>query len=282
MSDKHPFGYCLNTSTIRGQGHSLMENIRIAAEAGYTAIEPWIREMDEHVKAGGSLKELEKAIRDHGLSVPNVIGFFEWAVEDETVRVKGIEEAKRNLDMVAQIGAKRLAAPPFGAHAGGHLDLLRTAERYRELMALGEQHGVIPMVEFWGPSKNLNHLGEAMLVAIESGHPKACILADVYHMYKGGSDPRGLRLIRGETIGLFHMNDYPPNPPRATITDADRVYPGDGQANLSELFRTLRDIGYRGQLSLELFNASYYAQDARAVVRTGLQKMQAAVEKALS
>ena len=31
-----PFGYCLNTSTIRGQKLPLVEEIEIAAKAGYT------------------------------------------------------------------------------------------------------------------------------------------------------------------------------------------------------------------------------------------------------
>ena len=35
-----PFGYCLNTSTIRGSTKTLVERIDIAAEAGYRAIEP--------------------------------------------------------------------------------------------------------------------------------------------------------------------------------------------------------------------------------------------------
>src|SRR2546421_8392592 len=36
-----PFGYCLNTSTIRGQNLPLAEEIEIASKAGFSAIEPW-------------------------------------------------------------------------------------------------------------------------------------------------------------------------------------------------------------------------------------------------
>ena len=73
------------------------------------------------------------------------------------------------------------------------------------------------------------------------------------------------------------MNDYPANPPRATINDADRVYPGDGIAPLADLVRILRGIGFRGYFSLELFNREYWKQDARMVARTGLEKMRAIV-----
>src|SRR4051812_16897072 len=61
---KGRFRYCLNTSTISGQKLSLPDLIDTAAKAGYDAIEPWIREIDAYVQGGGSLKDLEKRIRD--------------------------------------------------------------------------------------------------------------------------------------------------------------------------------------------------------------------------
>jgi sugar phosphate isomerase/epimerase len=73
------------------------------------------------------------------------------------------------------------------------------------------------------------------------------------------------------------MNDYPAVPGRAEITDAHRVYPGDGVAPLPAMLRELRRSGFRGVLSLELFNREYWKQDALAVARTGLEKMQAVV-----
>jgi sugar phosphate isomerase/epimerase len=119
------------------------------------------------------------------------------------------------------------------------------------------------------------------LLAIESGHPQACILADVYHLHKGGSGFGGLRLLNSVAMHVFHMNDYPANPPRAEITDAHRVYPGDGVAPLRQMIRDLHHIGFRGVLSLELFNRDYWKQDALTVARTGLQKTRDVVRQAL-
>ena len=61
-----------------------------------------------------------------------------------------------------------------------------------------------------------------------------------------------------------------------------QVFPGDGVAPLADVFRTLRDIGYRGMLSLELFNPEYYKRDAFEVVKEGLTKTKAAVKAALA
>ena len=72
--------YCLNTSTIRGQKLSLVEEVDIASRAGYDGIEPWIREIDEYTKGGGSLKDLHKRIEDAGLTVDSAIGFAAWIV----------------------------------------------------------------------------------------------------------------------------------------------------------------------------------------------------------
>jgi 2-keto-myo-inositol isomerase len=82
-------------------------------------------------------------------------------------------------------------------------------------------------------------------------------------------------------VKMFHINDYPADPPRETINDSHRVYPGDGVAPLPEMLRDLRLAGFQGFLSLELFNRDYWKQDALAVAKTGLEKTKAVVAKSL-
>jgi sugar phosphate isomerase/epimerase len=282
MEGKEPFGYCLNTATIMGQKLGIAEVVDIAARAGYQGIELWIRELDQYVKEGKKLKDLGKRIKDSGLSVESAIDFAEWIVDDPAQRKKGLENVKRAMGMLQEIGGKRIAAPPAGARDQTTLNLRQAAVRYRALLELGDSMGVVPELEFWGPSKVLSRLGEAAMVAMDANHAKACIVADVFHLYKGGSDFEGLKLLRGPAIGIFHMNDYPAEPGRELINDAARVYPGDGVAPLDALFKTLQTIGYTGMLSLEVFNRTYWQQDAFQVAKTGLEKMKAAVQKALS
>lgn len=281
-SASESFRYGLNTSTIRGQNLSIVEEVELAARVGYNAIEPWIRELDEYVQGGGSLEDLGKRIADHGLTVESAIGFAAWAVDDEAQRREGLAEARRNMEMLRQIGGTRLAAPPVGLTDVENVDLRRVADRYRSLLELGDELGVVPQIEVWGFSKTLSRLGEVAFVVIEAGHPSACLLADVYHLYKGGNDFAGMRLIDwGNTSHVFHMNDYPDIPPDR-INDADRVYPGDGVAPLSVVLQTLYDSGYRGTLSLELFNPTYWQRDAEEVARRGLESMREAVRAGLS
>lgn len=274
-----PFRFSLNTSTIRGQKVPLPEEVDLVAELGYDAIEPWIREIDEYVAGGGSLPDLAKRIQDRGLTVESSIGFFDWAVDDDERRKKGLEEGRRSMDLIRQLGGKRLAAPPTGVTdvAGMNRDVL--AERFRAVQDLGDQAGVLPQLELWGFSKSVTTLADAAYISLATGHPKACLLADVYHLYKGGSPFETLPLLSGVAMQVFHVNDYP-DIPRAEIKDEHRVYPGDGVAPLAAVFEALRACGFHGTLSLELFNRDYWKQDARLVARTGLEKMKAAASQA--
>ena len=277
-----PFRYCLNTGTIRGQKLGIVKEIEVAAQAGYQGIEPWVEAIERYAQSGGSLKELKQRLDDAGLVVESAIGFPQWIVDDDDRRAKGLERAKYEMDLVAQLGGKRVAAPPVGATDTAGLDLLKAAERYRALLELGDQMGVVPQLELWGASKNLHRLGECAYVAIQSGHPKACILGDVFHLYKGGNAFAGLRLLSGNALQVFHLNDYPAEPPRAKINDSFRVFPGDGIAPITQILRYLRATGEQKVLSLELFNRKYYEMDALAVAQAGRQKMLEAVEKALA
>jgi 2-keto-myo-inositol isomerase len=272
-----PFRYCLNTATIRGHKLGIVKEIDVATEAGYDAVEVWVDAINEYVKSGGSLADLKKRIGDAGLAVEGAIAFAEWVVDDEARRAKGIERAKQEMEMVAQIGGRRFAAPPTGATDLPKLDLLKAAERYRALLEVGEQLGVVPELEVWGFSKNLSHLSECVAVAMETGHRNACVLPDVFHLYKGGSDFHSIRLLGPETIQVLHMNDYPADPPREKINDSYRIYPGDGVAPLTDLLQILRRTGGQKVLSLEVFNRAYWSQDPLSVAKTGLAKMKAVV-----
>ena len=274
------FRFCLNTATIRGHKLGVVKEVEVASQAGYTGIEPWVDSVQEYVKGGGTLKDLRQRIVDAGLTVEGAIGFPDWIVDDDARRAKGLERAKREMDLMAQIGARRFAAPPAGATDLPKLDLLKAAERYRALLEEADKIGIVAELELWGFSKNLNRLGECVFVAMETGHPKACVLADVFHLHKGGSDYRGMRLLGPDAIQVFHMNDFPIDPPREKIDDSFRIYPGDGSAELVEILRALRANGGQKVLSLELFNRTYWTQAPLEVAKTGLAKMKAVAGKA--
>ena len=274
------FRYCLNMSTIRGQNLSVTEEVDIAGKAGYDAIEPWLGKLNDYANNGGSLSDLGKRIADYGMTVESAIGFASWAVNDPNTRKKGMEDAKRDMELLAKIGGKRIAAPPAGIRGNDFVEPLAAAERYRQLLEIGEQTGVVPQIEMWGGHPSIGKISTAIFIAVEAGHPQACFLGDVFHTYKGKCDFDSLRLLSAQALQVFHMNDYPADPPQDRIGDQHRVYPGDGIAPLNKILGIFKSVGATPALSLELFNRDIWKMEPLAAAKLGLEKMQSAVKAA--
>jgi 2-keto-myo-inositol isomerase len=272
-SKSEPFIYSLNMSTLRGHKLGFRKELEVASKAGYRSVEIWINTLQDYLKSGGSLSDARKIINDLGLRVEDAIGFAPWIVDDKVTRTKALEQLKVEMDQLAAIGCNRIAAPPMGATTGDALELAAVAERYRTILELGDRTTVVPHLELWGFSKNLSRVGEILYVAAETTHPSARVLMDVYHLHKGGSGMESVNNVGKPLIEIFHINDYPAAPPREKITDADRVYAGDGVAPLKDLLKALKNPDRPVILSFEVFNNEYYGQDALLVAKTGLEKM---------
>lgn len=264
--------FSLNTSTISGQKLGIEKYIDIAARAGYDCIEPWIGDLKQYVSNGGSLRTLKKLLDDSKLTAVNAIGFAPWMTDDDEQRKAGFAQMREEMQMLTELGCPRIAAPAAGVRELP--DLFKVGERYQQLVALGRETGVRPLLEFWGASV-FHHIGQAMMAIAVANDPNVRILADVYHLYRGNSGFENLKMIDGSMIEVFHMNDYPGDIPREKMEDKDRVYPGDGVAPLNQIISDLKAMDGEKILSLELFNREYWKQDPLTVAKTGLAKMKA-------
>lgn len=275
VAKKPAFIPCLNMSTIRGQKLGFVKELETASKAGFRSVEIWMDTLQNFIKEGNTPAQARKILGDLGITVENAIGFAPWIIDEDAARAKGVAQLKSEMELLAQVGCMRVATPPVGAQSpqAPKIDLQKAAERYRVILDISDETKVIPQLELWGFSKNLNKLSEVMYVATESGHPSARVLLDVYHLYKGGSSLDSLPLVGKPGVEIFHINDYPSTLSPAAITDADRVYPGDGVASIAKILKTIRNPERPIVLSLEVFNKSYYAQDALTVAKTGLAKI---------
>ena len=269
------FSFCLNTGTINSQKLGLVKSMEIAAHAGYDVVEIWVRDLEAFLQTGAGTREIRRRAQDLGLTIANAIDFPRWIVDDPSERRAALEQARRSMALLAEIGCPRIAAPPVGATAEPKIDLLVAAERFAALLEIGAASGVAPQLEIWGFSVNLHTVGEALLIAAESGRPHAGILADVYHLYRGGSPFESLHYLPASSLQILHMNDYPAAPRRNDLTDTDRLQPGDGAAPWPIIMRLLREKTPI-ILSLELFRRDLWEQDPLQVAKTGLAKMKAA------
>ncbi|MDB5004941.1 MAG: sugar phosphate isomerase/epimerase [Mucilaginibacter sp.] len=272
------FKYSLNMSTIRGQKLGFIKELQVAAKAGFTSVEIWMDTFQTYLHNGGSTSEAKKIIAGLGITVENAIGFAKWIVDDEAVRKAALTQLQHEMDLLAQIGCHRIAAPPSGATGLPLIDLNVITDRYRTILQMGDQTGVVPMVEMWGSSHNLKKISQVLYVATESEHKNALVLLDVFHIYKGGSSLDSLPFVGKSAIEIFHVNDYPAGIAPEKISEPDRIYPDDGIAPLKQILQTIKNPDKPVVISLEVFNESYYKQDALFVAKTSLAKMKAITE----
>lgn len=272
------FGYCLNMGYLRAFRLPLEQEIAVAAEAGYRAVEPWIDNIRRYLAAGHSPDDLRALLTKHGLALPSAIGFANWLADDDAARAKGLEQAKSDLELVKAIGGTGLAAPPAG-HTDQPIDPRVAATRYRALLELAAPIGVTPLLEIWGFSRSVQSLGEALTIAAEAGHPNAAILPDVYHLYRGGSSFAALGLLANAAFPVLHMNDYPAEPARDQLKDSDRRVPGEGVAPWPQILGGLRDRGWSGWLSIELFPGAAPGETPLDRAKKGLAAMRGLVDK---
>ena len=275
-----PFGYCLNTSTIRGNNLDIAGVVDAASKAGFDAIEPWIREIDAYTSKGGTLKDLGMRIADAGLTVESAIAFNSFLDDDNARRGESMERLKVDMDKVALIGGTRIAAPPGNSRVAVSLD--NAAKYYREALEMGEKMGVQPLLELWGTHPVLGPLSHGIYVTVAAGRADASLLLDVFHLYRSGTAFTALKQINGASLHVMHLNDYPQAADSSTLNDGSRIYPGDGVAPLRQILRDLRDNGFRGCLSLELFNKEYWARSADENLKTAMEKIRSTVRSAMA
>jgi sugar phosphate isomerase/epimerase len=264
----------MNASTLRGYGLSLLDQMKGVAGSGFAGYEPWMKDI-RAAKASGTLGDACRIARDGGVSFVNGIAFGQWVNPDPAVRAAGIEETKRDMALLAEMGCPRIAASMFGVQKPGSPIVPKEAiaERYAAVLDLGKSIGVKPLLEYWGHSVNLSRLEDALDVLKMLNRPDAAILADVYHTYRGGGSFAAYRGLSPALLPVLHVNDYPASPARERLVDADRVWPGDGIAPWREIFDNLDAAGADPWLSIELFNPSYWKTTPADTLRTGLGKL---------
>ena len=267
-----PFGYCLNASTIRGT--PILQQIEVAAAAGYGAIELWFSDLDEALHSGTTLERVRGALDANGIVAATLIYLCDWFEAAASDWPKTLAECRHRLEQAAALGAKHgIASPPAGT-----ADIGMGARRYCKLLEAGVQLGTLPAMEFLGFVQQFNTIESALEVIERAGHPAGTIVIDPFHIFRGGGSLESISKLRGEQIAIAHFNDAPAFPSREEQHDRDRVWPGDGHLDLARYCALLRQIGYGGWLSLELFREDLWRRDPLKVARLGLEKMRAVVE----
>lgn len=269
QNGKSPWPICLDTATIR-TANGLEEMVNIAIEAGYDAIEPWDGDLIKYEEEGGNLKELGKKIRDAGLFVPSMIGLWGCIPKNEEEFQESLTATRNRLRMASDIGCEFAQAIPN--NVGENYDNAFVASCYKRILEIGiKEYNVKPALVFVKMFP-LKTMGQAMAVALDTDHPEARIIPDIYHMYISEGGFEGIKKLNGDAFAIFQFNDAPSGMEIKDMQDKHRVYPGDGMLPLPQILKDLKAIGFNRCISLELYNPEYHKQNLLEVAKTGLQK----------
>jgi sugar phosphate isomerase/epimerase len=276
--------------------------IRDASRFGYDGIELMcdaphvtIMKRDE-----GEACRISDSIRRHGLSVSNLNAFTmsavgsmhhpSWIEPDQAQRELRVNHTLNCLWLAKQIGAKSISTQPGGPmpDAPTHVDCKSCGELRksfdksveaqwrrdaRKLFAEGLK-AVIPAAEGFGvkiliepePELLLSNSAEMEEFFSEFDSPAIAMNFDIGHFFCAGEDPATLIRKWAKRIGHFHIEDI----------GSDRKHfhllPGAGVIDFDSVFAAIRDIGYEGWMSVELYTYAERPANAARKARKFLKK----------
>ena len=263
----------LNASTIKPA--PLLEKIRVAGEAGYHGIELWAVELYEHVGRGGEISDVEKALADQGLTVPCFIAVRNWGETSGWEYKLAMDEARRRFELAARLGAPLMVCTPPMERPG----IEGLANGYRDLLQIGRETGVRAVLEYISFFASLNNVADTVAVLDECDDPDACLILDAFHNWNNRTTFEALRALAPERIVHYHIDDAPAGIPSGSQKDPDRVMIGDGVIDLHTEMAILKEKGYDRWLSLEIFNADWWAKDPLETAKVGIERMRALCEE---
>lgn len=267
------FSCCLNTSTIKTT--PILEQIRVTAAAGFEAIELWINDIYQYVGRGGEVRDIEKALSDHGLRVPCMIALRSWGEAVGPEYRLMLDEARRRMELAARLGAPTVVAtPPRAACPQNQL-----VQRFQDLLEIGREVGVQPTFEYISFFESVSTLDQAWEIVQQTGNAEATLIVDAFHTWNGRSSPHLLAELPVERISHYHINDAHPAVLCGQQTDRDRVMLGDGPIDLAAEIQMLRKLGYQGMVSLELFNTELWEQDPLEVAQLGMERLETLLQE---
>lgn len=268
---------CFNTATS-GNDHRLEDVLDALGREGYDGIEIDTGRLDD-VLTRMSIEEVKKRIQGNGLEAVALMAFGLMVFDDRT-------EALERIGKYAELG-QELGSSLMLTYCGGGIPEGMTKEE--ALAKAGEaaaQYGEAATsfeariaLEPIGRSTLMGGPGEALEIARLSGRDNVGIMMDTFHYYRSEVPVSDIVAIPLEKLLIVHVNDSEDRPIEA-LNDGHRLYPGKGCLPLKEYLSALKQIGYAGHLSIEIFREAYRKQPMDAIAyeaKHGLEGVLAAV-----
>jgi len=255
-------------SQVCSLNSSFAQDIEDYAAGQCRSIEVWLTKLEDYL-AGRSLTELNDLLAQHGVRLPVASYQGGLLASQGAARQEAWELLERRLDMCAQtaIGTLVVACDVVGPLTQDLLD--RVVVSLTQLAQKAGQAGVRAALEFQARSSWGNNLQTAVALVEEVGSPHLGLCLDAFHFGVGPSKPADLGYLTPANLFHVQLADIA-DTARELCTDSDRILPGEGDLEIELMLHRLRDIDYRGCVSLELMNPQIWQVSARQFGEVGM------------
>jgi len=205
-----------------------------------------------------NLTRLKTLIDDQGLKVTNLNSFTLFAVGDtylpswielqEERREIRIQHTLQCLKVADFFGCKNISVPPGGPVGEISREKAMTLfHRGLERVAPLAQELDIKILVEPEPDLLMENTREFKEFIVDVKSPAIGVNFDIGHFFCAGEDPSGAFEELFEWIGHVHLEDIAAN--RAH----NHLVLGHGAIQFQEVFKTMINLGYKGDVSLELY-----------------------------
>jgi 4-hydroxyphenylpyruvate dioxygenase len=243
---------------------TLEDKLAAAAAAGFDGVE--IFEPD-FVASPWPAAELRARCADLGLSIDLYQPFRDFDAADPDVLAANLRRAERKFDVMEQLGTDLvLVCSSVSPYALDDDD--RIAEQLRQLADRAAARGMRVCYEALAWGRFVNTYDRSWEIVRRVDHPALGLCVDSFHILSRGSDPSGIAEIPGEKLFFLQLADAPHMELDVLQWSRHyRLFPGQGAFDLPAFLGHVLTAGYRGPLSLEVFNDVFRQSDpARAAV----------------
>jgi len=257
----------------------LETDIKAASAAGFDLIEIWASKLREFLKTRSvaDLKNLLEANNLEPYSI-NSIEHITFRNAEDYAKIKAeTEEFSR---IAGEIGCPYVVVVPgkMPENADEKQIIEESVKVLNELADIAENHNVGLAFEFLGQTDcSVQTLDLDKKIIEKVNRANVGLVIDTFHFYAGSSTLEAIETLDPEKLFIFHINDAE-DLPKTDLTDAHRLYPGEGILPIREIKEKFDKIGYNRMVSIEIFRPEYWAQDPFEVAR----KAKAATEKVLN
>jgi 4-hydroxyphenylpyruvate dioxygenase len=262
-----PLPKSIATVSISG---TLAEKLEAAAAIGFDGVEIFENDL---LTFDGSPKDVRYLAESLGLAITCFQPFRDFEAMPEPQRARNMDRAERKFDVMQQLGAELLLVCSNVSPAVIDDDA-RAAADLAEMAERAHKRGLRVGFEALAWGRNINTWRHAWKIVETASHPALGLIVDSFHTLALGDDLSTLSVVPAEKIFLAQLADAPKlSLDVLSWSRHFRNFPGQGQLPVAAFVRDLIAAGYRGPLSLEIFNDEFRSAPARLMARDGLRSL---------